>query len=81
MAPARSDENDLGLVTSESLQLHRPNIPEKRFRTRAFYSQSTFNLLREESEGFSKLVSLIGDTARLRERERMILPLIRFCKG
>jgi THO complex subunit 2 N-terminus len=42
------------------------SIPEKRFGTRAFYSQSTFNLLREESEGLSKLVSLIGDTTRLR---------------
>jgi hypothetical protein len=63
------DENNLGLVTCESLQRHLPNIPEKICRTRAFYSQSTFNLLREESERFSNLVSLIGDTTRLRERE------------
>lgn len=42
---------------------------EVRARTRLHYTQTRFNLFREESEGFSKLLALLGSTEELFARE------------
>lgn len=66
------DESEVALLMRERQNDQaalRVPLSEKRFRTRAFFSQTNFNLMREESEGFAKLVCLLGDTGRLRSNE------------
>lgn len=67
------DERELSMLLNERREVQiafRIPVNEKRFRTRSFFSQMTFNLMREESEGYSKLICLLGDTERLKENEK-----------
>ncbi|KAI0312477.1 transcription factor/nuclear export subunit protein 2-domain-containing protein [Amylostereum chailletii] len=52
---------DMALVASAGLINDKPNFDrrEVRARTGLFYKQNKFNLLREQSEGFSKLITEI----------------------
>jgi hypothetical protein len=46
-----------------------PDRAENRLRTRIFYTQKSFNLLREASEGYAKLLCLLGDSVVLKAGE------------
>ncbi|RMZ88312.1 hypothetical protein DV736_g4459, partial [Chaetothyriales sp. CBS 134916] len=55
----------LDIPLLEKLQLVRPTFPQMRIRkqTNVLYRQANFNLMREESEGFAKLVTELFDVS------------------